>query len=291
MKALNRLDVLGRLWLILVLIAIFAVGCTGVAVQTAPEGKGICSIAWMEDDEIKVAVASNTEEVKELTIGVGGYILGPKILDSKDIRVEKGGMVICEFEKKEEAHPRGQKIKTDTVFIYKDREMKELLDTIYIQGYHPAQNHYSLSKYLVEGGDTVQFSLFSPEDINSYEKVIWVIGKSCLSTSDRLEGTGEITLRSDQVKEIKHLDSSLVDASYLPGEYGEKLLNEMKTSHVIEFIESAKIDFELSIPEATEFSILTVSIMTYSLKEGDEIVCGGLGGPQMLVCPKTVSSE
>ena len=82
-----------------------------------------------------------------------------------------------------------------------------------------------------------------------------------------------------------------MDASYLPGEYGEKLLNEMKTSHVIEFIESAKIDFELSIPEATEFSILTVSIMTYSLKEGDEIVCGGLGGPQMLVCPKTVSSE
>ncbi len=291
MKLLRRAKLLSGLRLMLILIAMFPVGCMGVAVQTTPEGKETCSIGWIEDDEIKIAVANNSEKVKRLTVGVGAYFLGPKIFDSKDIRVEKDGIVICSFKKKEQIYLKGEKIRNDTAFIYKDRKMKKLLDTIYVQEYHPAQNHYSLSKYLVQGGDMVQFSLFSPHDINSYQKVVWVIRKSCLSTSDKVQGTGEITLRTGQLKEIKYLTSSQVNGSYLPGTYGKKLLNEMEISHAIEFIKPAKIDFELRIPQAKEFSILSVSITSYKLKQGGEIICGGIGGPQILVCPRNVSSE
>ena len=281
----------GMLLLVLVLLVIFPVASMGKVVQDAPEGKEVCSIAWVEDDEINVAVANNSGRAKRLTIGVGGYLLGVKILDSKNIRVAKDGIVTSKFEKKEEIHLRGQKIKNNTVFIYRDRRMKELLDTVYVHEYHPAQNHYRSSEYLVQGGDTVHFSLSSPDDINLHQKVIWVIGKSCLSTSDKLQGRAEVTLRPGQPRKVKYLNALRVKEGYLPGMYGKKLLNEMETSHVIEFIRPAKIDFDLHVPEATEFSILSVPITSYNLEKGGEVVCGGLGGPQVLVCPKDAGCE
>lgn len=290
MRVLERAHKLVGLWLVLVLIAVFPIACKEGPVPPTPKGGGLCSTAWLEGDEVNIAIANNSKESEELTIGVGGYVMGPKIIDAASISVEGQGMVICKFKKKVGAVFKGEEIRSDTVFIYGDKEMKDLLDSLYVQGYHPAQEHCSASKYVAKAGDKIQFSLVSPDDIEAYEKVIWAIRKAPVALSGKLSDA-EIIFTSGELEEIEYLNSSEVGEDYLPGVHGKELLGEMETSHVIEFVKPAEIDFELVIPPVMRFTTVTVGIMTYEQKEGDEITCGGLGGPRILIRPENAGSE
>lgn len=290
-KGLYRKSCLSKFLASLTLIISLMVTLAEAKVQIVPGERNFCSVAWIENNQINVAVANNADKIESLTIGVGEYFLGPRILDSKDVSIERGEVVICRFEKREEIF-NGSKVRNNTVFLYRDKEMKELLDFIYVQGYHPAQDHYQLGKYVAKGGDTIPFTLFGPNNnISDFQRVIWMIKKFCLSVGGKTKRRAKIVYNTPKSKEVKYLNTSQVSKNYLPGRYGPRLLKDMENSHVIEFIQPRKIDFELSVPKEMTFTTLSVEVKCYKeMKEGG-IIYGGIGGPQVLVCPQNATMK
>ncbi len=278
----KKILVLGSLLLFFLLIPCTASARRGISRQLATPSNILMVNSWYQKDKIHVYLANTGKVPLSLTIGIGTYLSGDRVFESKEVRIDAKTVKTIELPVITKEFKRGKRV-SDTVFVYQDTEKgKERISMAYVQGLHPASLGYSAEKYLIMNGEMAGFEFFAIQARRG-NSIVLVAMKGTIVPSQKNRGTIRFIKTSTGLKPIETKDIKDLDA---PEEYKTRIAEELNSYYgfLVGPIESQTLFFEFFAPPVAKCALLTVRIRRYDFLSSNEVSYGGKQGPMIMIC-------
>lgn len=245
-----------------------------------PEKENIIAVAYLQDKEVKAAIANPSGDAKKLKVSYGYYDLGLVRAAVKSVEINPNEILIVSFKKnKVKAKDVAMRL-CDTIFINGEGADEKLIALVYVQKLHAAVNYFKCDKFLMVQGHTARI-LLKLSAQKTAGKCFYVLqNKPQVSGSPKYDAAMNIK----PMIGISQLSAKDMESIDMGADYKKNIIQESLAGKI--FAGSGYIYLKISVDDSDMPVLAAPRIKEYIFRKEGGVSVGNLTPPQILFHPQ-----